>query len=136
MALPTNMTGTPTGLAKQGVTTIVWGTDGLWSSYIVSRISQKQLIENVKLTNGTGITVTRVQLTDGVQWDITVRDDTGMTPPVVGNTFASIYDAAGMLGAVGSTYTGRIVESSWDTSSKQAAERSITVEKLTLITES
>ena len=79
MALPANMTGTPTGLAKQGVTTIVWGTDGLWSTYIVSRISQKQLIENVKLTNGTGITVTRVQLTDGVQWDITVRDDTGMT---------------------------------------------------------
>tara|TARA_R110000868_G_scaffold245626_7_gene502228 strand:+ start:14883 stop:15293 length:411 start_codon:yes stop_codon:yes gene_type:complete len=136
MALPTNMTGTPTGLTKQGVTTIVWGTDGLWSSYIVSRISQKQLIENVKLTNGTGITVTRVQLTDGVQWDITVRDDTGMTAPVAGNTFTAIYDAAGMLGTVGLTYTGRIVESSWDTSSKQAAERSITVEKLTLITES
>tara|TARA_R110000868_G_scaffold245626_7_gene502229 strand:+ start:15298 stop:15708 length:411 start_codon:yes stop_codon:yes gene_type:complete len=121
-----------TGYASQGTTTIVWGTDGLWSTYIVSRATEKDIIENVKLTNGTGITLTRVQLKDGRQWDLTVRDDTAMTPPTAGSTI-TVVDAGGLISSSKLNYTGRVVESSWDTSSKQAAERSVTVENLILI---
>jgi len=121
-----------TGYASQGVTTIVWGTDGLWSTYIVSRAAEKDIVENVKLTNGTGITLTRVQLKDGRQWDLTVRDDTAMTPPTTGSTI-TVVDAGGLISSSKLNYTGRVVESSWDTSSKQAAERSVTVESLVLI---
>jgi len=120
------------GYAAQGTTTIVWGTDGLWSTYIVSRATEKDIIENVKLTNGTGITLTRVQLKDGRQWDLTVRDDTAMTPPTTGSTI-TVVDAGGLISNSKLNYTGRVVESSWDTSSKQAAERSVTVESLVLI---
>jgi len=120
------------GYAAQGVTTIVWGTDGLWSTYIVSRATEKDIVENVKLTNGTGITITRVQLKDGRQWDLTVRDDTAMTPPTTGSTL-TVVDAGGLISSSKLNYTGRVVESSWDTSSKQAAERSVTVESLILI---
>ena len=123
-----------TGYAAQGVTTIVWGTDALWGSYVVTRFNQKQLVENIKLTNGTGITTTRIQLKDGAQWDITVRDDTAMTPPTVGTTL-SVVDGGGLLGAVGVAYTGRVIDSGWEVSPKQPGERTITVEKLTLITE-
>ena len=120
------------GYAAQGVTTIVWGTDGLWSTYIVSRATEKDMVENVKLTNGTGITITRVQLKDGRQWDLTVRDDTGMSAPTTGSTL-TVVDAGGLISSSKLNYTGRVVESSWDTSSKQAAERSVTVESLILI---
>ena len=121
-----------TGYTAQGTTTIVFGTDTLWSTYIVTRIAQKDLIENIKLQNGTGITSTRVQLKDGVQWDVTVRDDTGMTPPRSGNT-VTIKDAGGLIGNVGLSYTARVVESAWDSAPKQAAERSFTAENLVLI---
>ena len=121
-----------TGYTAQGTTTIVWGTDALWSTYVVTRISERDLIENIKLPNGTGITTTRVQLKDGRQWDITVRDDTGMTPPKSGDTLV-VKDAGGLIGTVGLNYTARIVESGWDSAPKQAAERTLTVESLVLI---
>jgi hypothetical protein len=44
-----------------------------------------------------------------------------------------VVDAGGLISSSKLNYTGRVVESSWDTSSKQAAERSVTVESLILI---
>lgn len=132
MASPT----TPSsGYSAQGVTTIVWGTDTLWGAYVVTRFNQKHLAENIKLSNGTGLTTTRVLLIDGSQFDLTVRDDTNMTPPKAGTTI-TVKDAAGFLGTVGTTYTCRVVDAGWETAPKQAAERTIVAEKLALITES
>ncbi len=128
-----------TGFSVTGVTTIRWGTDGVLQSpkpssgyYVVLRFNQRPLVENIKLPNGTGPTVTRVLIKDGVEWTVTVRDDTTMTPPTVGGS-VTIVDAAGLLGTVGLAYGATVIEPSYDTSPKQAGERVILCENLVLI---
>ena len=130
---------TTTGFAVKGKTTIQWGTDGILSSpypgsgfYTVTRCNQKPILERTKLPNGTGITTSDIILQDGVTWEITVRDDSGMTPPVV-NTAVTLVDVAGLLGTQGLTYTARVVDPSYDTGLKQAGERVLACDNLVLI---
>jgi hypothetical protein len=131
--------GTTTGYDVDGITTIRWGTDGLLQSpkptsgyYVVSRFAQKELIDNIKLPNGTGITSSRVRIRDGVNWSITVRDDTAMTAPVVGDSI-TIVDAGGMIGAVGLRYSATVVDNDYDSAIKQAGERVLVAENLILV---
>lgn len=120
------------GVLVQGVTTIEWGTEDMFGVFVVLRYSQRQLVTNDKLPQGSGLTSTRVQTIDGAAVDLTVRDDTTMTPPAAGTTL-SIVDGGGLFGAVGTSYTCRVTESGWDSAPKQAGERSLTVEKLILV---
>lgn len=130
--------GTTTGFTASK-TTVQWGTDGLLQSpkpasgfYVVTRFSQKQLVDVTRLPNGTGITSNRVVLVDGVQFEITVRDDSAMTPPVANSTIV-VTDAAGMLGTVGNVYTCKVLDNSYDAAPKQPGERVILAENLVLI---
>lgn len=134
MAWPPTFNITPALLA-QGVTTIYWGTEDLLGYYVVLSFHQRELVENVRLRQGSGLTSTRVQLRDGVNWDIHVRDDSRMTPPQAG-TMLTVVDAAGLLGSRGATYVGRVIESSTNLTSQNPLERNVIVEKLRLITES
>lgn len=132
------------GYAATGNTSIRWGTDGLLTSpspggtvngtgyYVVSKFSQKQLAEVIKLPNGTGITTTRIILTDGNDWNITVRDESGMIPPTVG-TPVTIVDAGGLISSYRGSYAATVVDSNYEAAPKQAGERTITVERLRLI---
>ena len=86
------------------------------------------------------VNVKWVQIIDGNQWDVTVRDDTRITVrPKIGNTVL-IFDAGGFIsaGAGGSptSYIATVIEASYEAAPKQAAEFHFTVENLTLITES
>jgi len=142
MAWPT-LNGSELGIRADGVTSIRWGTHGFLNSpapggaagyYVVTRFGQKSLVENTKLPNGIGLTSTRVQLIDGVEFTITVRDDTGMTPPRIG-TLVSIVDAAGMLGTYtpGTAYPARIIDNNYEAAPKQPGERMLVAERLVLI---
>ncbi len=133
-----------TGVAASGTTTLRWGTMEVVTSLggsavngttvaIVTRATQRQLVDNLKYPNGSGVTSTRVLITDGVQWDLTVRDDTGITGTIRAGQAAVIVDMAGLIGAEGTTYTCKIVESGYDAAPKQPGERTITAEYLTLI---
>jgi len=132
---------TSAGYSATGITTIRWGTDGALDSpkpasgyYVVTKFSEKQLVESIKLSNGTGITSTRILLTDGVDWNITVRDDTTMTAPTVG-TQIKIVDAGNLVPSpnTGTALWATVVDSNYETAPKQAGERTITVERLRLI---
>lgn len=139
---PTTGSGT-TGVIISGITTIRWGTTGLLQSpkpsgnfYVVTRYSQHTLSTNDKLPNGDGLTSTRVLTVDGQQWDLTVRDDTAMTPPQVGDS-VTIVDGGGLIagttaGAI-KTYTATVVDSGAEGAPKTAFERVITVENLILV---
>lgn len=139
-AWPTTGAGSlSTGVLATGVTTIRWGTKGLGQNtgwLTVLRFSQKTLTENIKLPNGDGVTSTRIQIVDGQQWDITVRDDTALVPPQVGDSI-TVVDAAGLIGGLAAdavkTYSATVVESGFDTAPKQAGERTVTVENLLLV---
>lgn len=147
MAWPTTGAGSlASGYLAQGVTTIRWGSAELVTTIagtavngttvgIVTRFNEKPMVENIKLPNGDGLTTTRVQLVDGYQWDVTIRDDTGITNrPRIG-TVVVILDAGGLIGTVGTAYNAIVVEAGYDTAPKQPGEFSLTVENLTLITE-
>ena len=146
MAWPTTSTNTTAGYSASGITTIRWGTRGVLTKIgsqslgsnptsvgIVTRFNQKQIVDNSKMSNGDGLTVTRVQIIDGAQWDVTVRDDTTITQrPVVGATCV-IVDGMGYIGSVGATDDAVVVEASYDIAPKQAGEFSLTLENLRLI---
>lgn len=125
---------------SDGKTTIQWGTDGLLSSpfpsgggfFTVTKFSEKPILDRTKLSNGTGLTTSDIILTDGMTWEVTVRDDSGMTAPTVNST-VSVVDAAGYLGTVGNVYTARVVDPNYDTALKQAGERVLVCDNLLLI---
>jgi hypothetical protein len=139
-AWPTTGAGSlSTGVLASGVTTIRWGTKGIGQNtgwLTVLRFAQKTMAENIKLPNGDGVTATRVLIVDGQQWDLTVRDDTAIVPPQVGDS-VTVVDAGGLIGGTAAdavkTYTATVVDSGFDTAPKQAGERVITVENLLLV---
>lgn len=135
--------GTAIGYKAEGVTTIRWGTDGLLQSpkpssgfYVVTRFTQSPKQEVSYLENGSGIQSTRVRLTHGHQWDVTVRDDSNMTPPKAGDTIV-VTDAGGIVPcaspAAGNVFTCSVIDPSYDASPKQPGERVLRVEALLLI---
>jgi hypothetical protein len=150
MAWPTTGAGTlASGYLATGVTTIIWGSLDLLANIggvamsgalgVVTRFSERPLVDNIKLPNGDGLTSTRVQIIDGTHWEVTVRDDSRITVrPKIGNTVL-IYDAAGFIsagaGGTPTSYIATVVEANYEAAPKQAAEFTITVENLTLITE-
>ena len=113
-------------------------TDNTFTNFfVITRFSQRQQVEPVKLPNGNGISATRILLVDGVEWDVTVRDDSGIVPPKAGQ-IVRICDAAGLLGngtagAVGAMFKATVINNGHDTAPKQAGERTMTLERLTLI---
>lgn len=149
MAWPTAPTGTVSGGVRvdrpSGVSsTLRWGTASAVTSVngvavngttvgIILRINEASIVNNIKLPNGDGVTVNRVQIIDGVKWDVTLRDDSGITGRPQPGTAVVIVDMAGLLGTVGLKYTSTVVESSYDASPGQPGEIVVTVENLVLI---
>jgi len=139
-----------TGYVASGVTTIRWGSGELVTSIntvatsvtigIVTRFNEAALAENMKFPNGNGVTITRVLIVDGTKWDVTIRDDTGLSGsagigrPKIG-TAVVIVDAGGLVpgGTAGLKYTSTVVEGGYDTAPKQPGEITFTVEALILI---
>lgn len=145
MAWPVTGAGSlATGYVASGVTTVRWGSGELVTSInatavngttvaIVTRFNESAIVDNMKFPNGSGVSITRVQIVDGVKWDCTIRDDTGITNrPKIGTTVI-IVDAAGLIDAVAEKYNATVCESGYDTAPKQPGEMTFTVENLVLI---
>ena len=112
-----------------------WGAKGSvvgWESYTITRVSQKRKREDLQFDNGDGIQSGRVQLFHGIEWEVTVRDDTRMAPPNEG-TYLTMVDMAGHVGTPGLTYNAYVLDSAYDTAQKQPGERVIKLERITLI---
>ena len=71
--------------AAYGNPLIVWGTEGILGSYIVTTASESQRIEEINIAQGAGFTAILILLMDGVTVDIEVVDDTTMVPPAFGS---------------------------------------------------
>jgi len=133
--------------SSSGVTTLIWGTDGMMISptpggtfagtgyYIVESIDQETDAETIYIENGSGQKAARIQIINGMKWTLSVQDDTGMTPPTVGST-AVILDGARLISntAGGATVTNcRVIASGEKFTRKGVAVRNISVEKLALV---
>ncbi len=65
----------------EGLTTIVWGTEGIYSGYIVVSASESQRIEEIDIEQGAGFEAIVILLNKGVDVELEVIDDTAVTPP-------------------------------------------------------
>ena len=151
VAVTTQSTGYCTGNSNNawGITTIIWGTDGLLVTpapssgsfagtgfYIVESVDQETDSETIYIENGTGQKASRIIINNGQRWTLSAQDDTSFTPPKVGSTVV-IKDGAvliaGTAGTAYHTYTATVVNSGERFTRKGAAMRNITVESLALI---
>lgn len=135
------VSGTTPGYVAKGKTTIMWGTNGILSSpfpssgggfYTVIRASEKPIFDRSKIPNGNGVTTSDVFITDGATWELTVRDDSTMTPPTL-NTTASVVDIQGLLGTQGLVYTARVVDTNYEAALKEPGTRTLMLDNLLLI---
>lgn len=111
----------------EGITTIKWGTDGQYSTYIVKSLTPTDEIETIYIENGTGLKSTRVMLAQGRQFDITVVDDSALTPPKI-NTVIAIVDQLGLA-----NISARVIGKNGQSARKEAADLIIRAEFLTNI---
>jgi hypothetical protein len=130
--------------SSSGVTTLLWGTDGMLDSpspggtfagtrfYIVESVDQETDAEVIHGENGTGQKAWRVIINNGQKFTLTVQDDTTMTAPRVGTT-VGIIDGADLFNAGRVSYTCKVISSGEKFTRKGAAMRNITAEKLTLV---
>lgn len=111
-----------------GITTIKWGTDGIWSGYTVVSCTPNDEIETLYVENGTGLKSTRIILWQGRRMNITVVDDTTISPPAPGSLTALLIDP---LSA--SALQFRIIENSYNAARKEPGQRVLVAEYLTNI---
>jgi hypothetical protein len=117
-----------TGFTLNGApTTIVWGTDGTYGSTIVKSIRSSIMMEEIKIENGTGLTVVQILLNDGYEVEITCVDDSAITFPAPG---AAITIGNGSSGG---DLAMTVVNNNCSSSRKQEGERVISAKKYTLI---
>lgn len=82
-----------------GITTIVWGTEGLLSSYIVVTGNENQRVSEIPIEQGAGFTAIIILLIDGNDVELEVVDDAAVNPPAVGTivTLSTPYGSVPML---------------------------------------
>jgi hypothetical protein len=83
-----------------GITTIVWGTEGIYSGYIVTSANESQRIEEIDIEQGAGFEAIVILLNKGCDVEIEVIDDTSVTPPTIANnpiTLVTPYGTIPML---------------------------------------
>lgn len=124
------------GLGYKGAlpVTLAWGTDGLYSGVIVSSIRPAQMIEEIKIENGTGLTATQVLLNDGMQVEITCVDDRSVSWPSSGATVTLLNPLP--TGGTATSTTFQVVDNSYQGTRKASGERTLLCKKYTLITPS
>jgi len=115
---------TPSAGFTNNGTSVVWGTDGVYGSYIVVSLRDSIMGTEIPIENGTGLTATQILLNDGQMVDLTVVD-TGQGPPAFGSTVT-------VNGPFSST-SFIVVQTSENAARKKEGEISFTAKKYMLI---
>ena len=150
----------PIGYASTGVTTVVWGTQGLAtfqgtpgadinianSGYFILLNYRQRLKKDLDYgENGNGVECRRTAIIHGQTWEIEVEDNSTMTAPVYGATI-TCYDILAKAGgtpypgpgggssiAAKAIWTATVVESEYTAVPKKPGMRTLTAENLTLV---
>ena len=142
----------PVGYGSVGVTTIVWGTQGLAAfqgtvaadilgannGYFILTDFKQRLKKDLDYgENGSGVECRRTTVIHGQTWDLTVEDNVNMTPPTQ-NTIITCYDILGNGSAAGPLiarrlWTATVIESEYSAAPKRPGMRTLTAENLTLV---
>jgi hypothetical protein len=69
----------------EGITTIVWGTEGIPpTGLIVVSANEELRVEEIDIAQGTGFTAIVVLINDGKNVEVTCIDDTNVADPAIG----------------------------------------------------
>jgi len=119
-----------------------WGTDGInpttgaTATYdaIVVSCTPADEIETLYVENGNGLKTVRIILWQGRRVNITIVDDSNVVPPTPGVQF-TMFDPLSVsgVGPINSPLTFRVLENSYNATRKEAGQRVITAEYLTMI---
>jgi len=134
MAWPptTNINVTGLGYLGSQPATLAWGTDGLYSTAIILSQRSQQMIEEIKVENGNGVTATQVLINDGTQIEITVIDDRALTWPLSGTTITMLTPLP--TGGAATSETLEVVDNSYQAARKAPGERTLLCKRYTLVT--
>lgn len=108
-------------------TTVVWGTCGLYSGYIVVSASETTRVEEIDIEQCSGFEAIVILLNKGYDVELTVVDDTAVTPPAIGAVVQ-------LLNANGAQVNMLVVGNKSDQSRKREGLRTITAKSYTAIT--
>lgn len=68
-----------------GITSIIWGTEGIYAGYIVTTANEESRIEEIDIEQGAGFEAIVILLNKGLNVEISVIDDTATAPPTIAN---------------------------------------------------
>ena len=140
-----------TGFVHAGLTTVVWGTQGLAmfggegqtdltnanSGYFILLDYKQRLKKDIDYgENGSGVECRRTTIIHGQTWDIAVEDNSEMTPPTQNQTITCYNILSKGLGTpltAKAVWTATIIESEYTAVPKRAGIRNLTAENLTLV---
>ncbi len=77
--------------ASTTTTDLRWGTDGLYGSAIAKSARRQDMVEEILIPNGTGLTAWHILLVDGVEYELTIVWDGNGAPLAIGST-PTLYD--------------------------------------------
>jgi len=142
----------PVGYSSTGITTIVWGTQGLAvfagdagpdiyranNGYYIVLNYRQRLDQDVDYgETASGVKCWRRTVIHGMVWEIEVEDNDNMIPPV-NNTVIECYDiltkGSGVSGSVGFLqWIATVVESEYTAAPNKPGVRRLTAENLRLV---
>ena len=120
------------GKARSLSSLLAWGTDGIFASVIVKTIRASQMIEEVKIENGSGLTATEILIYDGDECEMTVVDDRSKTWPMAGGTVSLINPQPNGVGGTVELY--QVINNNYSVARKVEGERTLLTKKYLLIT--
>lgn len=125
-----------TGVGKNGnlPALLAFGTEGLYSGVIVKNVRAIPLIEEIRIENGSGNTVTQILINDGDEYEITVIDDRAISWPQPGTPVSLLNPSPNGTNATVETY--QVINNNYSVAAKAPGERSLLGKKYLLISPS
>ena len=124
-------------LKAEGITTLVWGSEGLFPgyAYIVTSASETARVDQNLVENSSGFQVLIVLLNQGYNIEITVVDDTNIPAPTVGTVVSLVLPInISVAQTAPSSITCLIVDVKADQARKREGMRSFTLMSFTAFT--
>lgn len=122
------------GVGKAGTlpSLLAWGTEGIYTGVIVKNVRASQMIEEVKIEQGSGLTITDILIYDGDEMELTVVDDRAVSWPLAGGTVTLINPQPN--GNNGTSELFQVINNNYSIARKVEGERTMLVKKYLLIT--
>ncbi len=114
------------------ITTLAWGTDTLYAGVIVKSLKSSEMVEEIKIENGTGLTAVLIGLRDGDQVEITVEDDRSVSWPSFMGTVTLLNPRP--TGSSATSTSFQVISNDYNAARKQNGERTLLCKVYTLIT--